>query len=164
MSAKESIGYIMGGSGLEELFSTVYAKGSVPHLMTGHAYTRSFRAHLLASSALISHLIDESGIVPTGHEEAMPALHTKNVEADQLMELENVQLLVNSIIVIIQEDHKDSRTLKLWKAYLRMAHLIRLFLFAEKRFLFALYTIISFSWIFKLCKSNTSLCPADEKS
>ena len=115
MSAKGSIGYIMGGSELEELFSTVCQR-FCSYLMTGHAYTRSFRAHLLAPSALISHLIDESGIVPTGHEEAeeaMSALLAKNVEADQLMELENVQLLVNAITVIIQEDDKDSRTLNL---------------------------------------------------
>ena len=132
MSAKGAIGYIMAGSRIEDLFSIVYAKGSVPHLMTGHDYTRSFRAHLLSSTVLISHLIDESGVALTNHGDTLSSLMSKNIEVNQLMELESVQLLVEAIKVIIQEDHNDSRTLKLWKAYLRMTHLLRLFLFAER--------------------------------
>ena len=70
--------------------------------------------------------------VPIGHEEAVSALITKDIEAGQLMEQENVKLLVDAITVIIQEDHKDSRNLKLWKAYLRMTHVLRLFLLAKR--------------------------------
>ena len=80
MSAKGSIGYIMAGLGIEDLFSIVYAKDSVPHLMTGHAYTRSFRSHLLASSALITHPIDESGVALTNHGDALSSLIFKNIE------------------------------------------------------------------------------------
>ncbi|KAK4880980.1 hypothetical protein RN001_004299 [Aquatica leii] len=47
MSFLGSIGYIMRGSGIEELWSTVYAKNTVPHLLSGHAFSRSLRAHLL---------------------------------------------------------------------------------------------------------------------
>ena len=37
----------------------------------------------------------------------------------------SVRLDMNlTIKVIIQEDHNDSRTLKLWKVYLRMTHLL----------------------------------------
>ena len=85
MSAKGAIWYIMAGSGIEDLFPTVYAKGSVPHLITGHAYTRSFRAHLLASSALISHLIDESGVALTNHGDALSSLISKNIEVNLLI-------------------------------------------------------------------------------
>ena len=99
---------------------------------SSHAYTRSFRAHLLASSALISHLIDESGVALTNHGDALSSLISKNIEVNQLMELESAQLLVDAIKIIIQEDLNDSWTLKLWKVYLRMTHLLRLFLFAER--------------------------------
>ena len=42
----------MGGSGLEILWETVYPSGSVIHMMTGDAYSRAVRAHLLTSAAL----------------------------------------------------------------------------------------------------------------
>ena len=52
MSYLGSIGKIMAGSGLEELWQTVYAHNSVSHMMTGHAYARSLRAHFLTQLAL----------------------------------------------------------------------------------------------------------------
>ena len=52
MSFMGSIGYIMAGSGLEELWESVYAKGSVVHMMSGHAYSRALCAHFLTQSAL----------------------------------------------------------------------------------------------------------------
>ena len=55
MSYMGSIGNIMTGSGLEELWESVYAKGSVVHMMSGHAYARALRAHfMLLTRASIS--------------------------------------------------------------------------------------------------------------
>ena len=42
----------MSGSGLAELWEQVYGKGSVIHILSGHAFSRSVRAHILTSSAL----------------------------------------------------------------------------------------------------------------
>lgn len=39
-----AVGYIMSGSGLAELWSCVYAKASVGHMTTGHAYSRALQA------------------------------------------------------------------------------------------------------------------------
>src|SRR6218665_1609610 len=50
-------GFIIGGSGLETLWETVYPSGSVIHMMTGHAYCRTVRAHLLTSVALHAMLL-----------------------------------------------------------------------------------------------------------
>ncbi|KYN50496.1 hypothetical protein ALC57_00134 [Trachymyrmex cornetzi] len=52
MSFMGSIGYIMEGSGLKELFSTIYAVNSIDKMMTGHAYARALRAHTLTHLAL----------------------------------------------------------------------------------------------------------------
>lgn len=46
MSYAGAIGYVMGGSGIEELFAT--APSTVKHMLTGHAFARSMRAHMLA--------------------------------------------------------------------------------------------------------------------
>lgn len=47
MSCFGAIGYIMEDSGLEDLLSTVYAPQSVKNLMSGHAFARALRAHIL---------------------------------------------------------------------------------------------------------------------
>ena len=39
MSFMSSIGYIMPGCGIEELWESVYAKGSVVHMMSGHSFS-----------------------------------------------------------------------------------------------------------------------------
>ena len=53
MSYLGTIGYIMEGSGIEEMWQTVYAKNSIYQMMSGHAYERSIRAHLLAHQSLV---------------------------------------------------------------------------------------------------------------
>lgn len=48
MSFMGAVGYIMNGSGIKELFNIVYASASVDKMLTGHAYARALRAHILA--------------------------------------------------------------------------------------------------------------------
>lgn len=52
MSYLGSVGYIMNGSGLEDLWATIYASDSVKKMITGHAYARALRAHILTFTAL----------------------------------------------------------------------------------------------------------------
>lgn len=61
MSYMGSIGYIMAGSGLEALWETVYAPNTVVHMLTGHAYARALRAHLLTSAAIVSLIVNQPG-------------------------------------------------------------------------------------------------------
>ena len=58
MSFIGSLGGMMRGSGLEDLFSEVYAGHCVPHLMPGKAVSRALRAHVLAEAALILILLE----------------------------------------------------------------------------------------------------------
>ena len=52
MSFLGSIGKIMECSGLSELLQTTYGSNTVQHMLTGKAYARSLRGHLLVQSAL----------------------------------------------------------------------------------------------------------------
>lgn len=56
MSYLKAVGTIMGGSGIKELFGTVFATNSVDKLLNCTAYSRAIRAHILAATA-ISELI-----------------------------------------------------------------------------------------------------------
>jgi len=55
-----TIGNIMEGSGLEARWQTVYRKLTISHIMTGHAYARAVRAHMLTYQALVAILVERS--------------------------------------------------------------------------------------------------------
>ena len=42
----------MSGSGIDDLWKTVYAKGSIPNMLTGRFYSRALPAHLTTYAAL----------------------------------------------------------------------------------------------------------------
>ena len=44
-----SLDYIMGDSGLRNLWETAYAHNSVNHMLTGHAYARALGPHAISS-------------------------------------------------------------------------------------------------------------------
>ena len=58
MSYLGSIGYIMESSGLSNALETVYGKNTVIHMMTGKAYSRAIRGHVLVESALTMKIIN----------------------------------------------------------------------------------------------------------
>ena len=58
MSFMGSIGKLMAGSGLEDIFEQVHAPKAVVHIMTGKAAAKAIRAHILTHSALTSLLIE----------------------------------------------------------------------------------------------------------
>ena len=50
---------MMSESGLEEVWRQVCAENTVPHLMSGKAYSRALRGYVLVYSALHNFLLDE---------------------------------------------------------------------------------------------------------
>lgn len=70
MSFLGSIGNLMDGSGLKQALETVYAPVTVRHMVTGKAYPRSVRWHILCASAVQSILIEElwSNLSPSDKE------------------------------------------------------------------------------------------------
>ena len=59
MSYLGAIGKVMKGSGIEDLFSEVYAENIGQHILYGKAVSRALRAHLLVESALTSILFED---------------------------------------------------------------------------------------------------------
>ena len=57
MSFMGSIGSLMKASGLEESMEQIYAKNTVPHIISGKAIARALRAHFLVESALVCKLM-----------------------------------------------------------------------------------------------------------
>ena len=64
MSFLGAIGYLMAGSGLQEIMELVYAPNAVVHILSGKAYARAVRAHLLVDAALNALLLADAFQVP----------------------------------------------------------------------------------------------------
>ena len=52
MSFYGSIGYIMTNSGLQSMLELIYAKQTVPHILSGKAFARATRARRITTGVL----------------------------------------------------------------------------------------------------------------
>ena len=57
MSFKESIGFVMNGSGLSDVLEMAYGPNAISHMMRGKAVSRAIRGHFLVDSALMIKLM-----------------------------------------------------------------------------------------------------------
>lgn len=125
----------MTGSGLEELWETVYAKGSVIHMLTGHAFSRALRAHMLTSAALIGVLIGTPGTLDSidkDHIELYKALLNHDAYPTEVAEEDCIKQLSQIISQVLDHAASQSRTGKLWVQYIRQVALLQHFLRAER--------------------------------
>ena len=64
MSFLGSIGYLVAGSGLQELLEVVFAGNAVRHILTGKAISRAVRRHMLVDAALNTILVAKAYHIP----------------------------------------------------------------------------------------------------
>jgi len=86
MSFLGSIGFIMTGSGLDALWETVYAPASVVHMLTGHAYARTVRAHLLNSAAICGVLLSNLEFLDESYVEKLQEIRNSLLTEDSFAE------------------------------------------------------------------------------
>ena len=79
MNFMGAVGHIMRGSGLESALECIFGRSTVEHIMTGRAYARGVRGHLLIHSALLQILL--CCLVP-GHQHSDLPLETVSVAGD----------------------------------------------------------------------------------
>jgi len=133
MSFMGAIGYIMQGSGLTELFNTIYASNAIEKIMSGHAYARAVRAHMLAHRTLAQIMF-----------RSMALSSTKVDQLEEiLLNMDRTEILSNDVKEIVkdlQEEFeanlqllaKRGPTAKLWVVYFEMVTLIKHFIEAER--------------------------------
>ena len=136
MSYLGSIGHIMGESGLSDQWKTVYAPNSVKHMLSGHAYARALRAHMLSSASVMARMLSTpdclSGIKIDKARMVHEMLLNHSSSPESLL-TERVTTQVSQIVEDLQvELSQSSRTGKLWIQYLNMVKLLLLFIRAER--------------------------------
>jgi len=136
MSYLGSIGQIMTGSGLAELWERVYARGSVVHMFTGHAFSRAVRAHILTLLALTSVLLDKSDWESQTNKEHLVNLYHNTVDqradAAEIDGDEILQEFQQLLIHWLDQAATMSRTGKLWVQYIHQVLLMLNFIKAER--------------------------------
>lgn len=132
MSFLGSIGQIMDGSGLKELFSVFYASASVDKMLAGHAYSRAVRAHILVHCALVQVILgstnftdEESSKLTALLEESTDVFAT--IDTD--LEFQNIKV---KFMETLRNFSGKSETAKLWIQYVQMVSLLKMFIEAEK--------------------------------
>lgn len=127
----------MAGSGIEYLWETIYAKNTVCHMMSGHAFSRALRAHFLTQQALI-HLLLESLPAKSFPKAAQTQIRdvADSLMAGQISCEEAVGLrCVRDAHAVLQEAMQrcsETRMGRLWVGYIRMVQIMRNFVRAER--------------------------------
>ncbi|KAE8743265.1 hypothetical protein FOCC_FOCC011145 [Frankliniella occidentalis] len=135
MSFMGSVGNVMSGSGVEDLWATVYAKNTVQHISSGKAYSRAVRAHFLTQTALLGIVFQQvflsPKIAPLRREllEMCLALHRGEATAE---EGDLLRRVLEKVCVTLCNLSESSNTGRLWVQYIRQVELMRLPLRAER--------------------------------
>jgi len=142
MSYLGCIGHVMAGSGLEEMFLLNYGSNTVCHMMSGKAFARSLRGHLLVARALTVVLLQELLSGDEGLNEAdctdlshiLAAVQKDKVCADDCTVLDDTSIIkTESLLVTLKNKlSSESRTAKLWMQYLYHVDLVQRFILAER--------------------------------
>ena len=117
-----SIGYLMHGSGLEEVLEEVYASNTVPHMMSGKAVARAIRGHFIVQNALTTLLVEDHA--DDVNFDFMKPFYDKAVneglddqQLDALLSCEDFKIFSNELEQYKQRLKNSSRTAKLWLLY-----------------------------------------------
>lgn len=127
-----AIGYIMDGSGLQDLFSVAYASASAEKMMTGHAYSRAVRAHILAHLALAKIVLSKIQFTEKEHSEIIDTLNNVASIYFEKIEASSISSIINIFSEKLLELGKNGATAKLWIQYFHMVTLLKQFIQAER--------------------------------
>jgi hypothetical protein len=81
MSFLGCIGYLMAGSGLQEVLELIYASNAVVHMLSGKAFARAVRAHLIVDAALNAMVLAKALCVPLPGSSECEDMETEEVES-----------------------------------------------------------------------------------
>ncbi|KYM96907.1 hypothetical protein ALC62_12417 [Cyphomyrmex costatus] len=133
MSFMGAVGFLMSGSGIEELFQLIYAENCVAKILAGHAYSRAVRAHILTHLALSKIILDSIDF--TDAELDVLDDLCKVIERSSVLTATNVE----EIQEIMRKFNNELKTLKsrsptarLWVQYYEMITLMKNFIQAER--------------------------------
>ena len=131
MSFLGSIGSLMSGSGLEEVLEQLYATNVIVHIISGKAFARAVRGHLIVHAALQKMIMEElmeKGSVHLSDLKKLASINSNN-------EVEDVSIIVEKVENAIKNWKKEMtefRTANYWYQYVQYVSLENTFIRAER--------------------------------
>ncbi|EDO33944.1 predicted protein [Nematostella vectensis] len=112
MSFLGSIGHLMAGSGLKDVFELIYAKNAVTHMLTGKAISRAIRGHLLVNSALNAMLASKTYDItlPTKSNEVKDPASDPQQDAASPLDTVDAELQLETVVEASPESESDEQT------------------------------------------------------
>lgn len=106
-------------------------------MMTGHAYSRAVRAHLLTSAALLAMLLsNHEHQNDENQRQKMCSLQALLIDTDcsnvDVLEDTAIRDLRKTISNAMDEERRKSRTGALWINYMDQVSILKMFLYAER--------------------------------
>ena len=149
MSFLGSIGHIMHEPGLKEVLELIYSENAVTHMLTGKAYARAVRGHVLLDAALNAVVMARSYDV-----NLLPPVRAVDIEKaleclDDLLaeEITQNELKANELLDVIHDKLQTEKagivsknaTGQLWVQYMHLVELRNQFIQAQRTGNFMLY-------------------------
>jgi len=136
MSFLSAIGHIMEGSGLEELYNTVYAKNSVQQIMNGKAYSRAVRALFLVEEALVTLFLKTNAARINVDKDELNFIYSTfkrgTASEEDITQSAVVKNFMENLEKQLQHTKEMGRTQKLWIQLIEMVEIVRMFIRAER--------------------------------
>lgn len=135
MSFLGCIGHIMAGSGLKEVLTTVFAANSVDKILTGHAFSRAIRGHVLVQAALakiILNGIDVSDEEKNEITKLLSQLKGETLTLDKMKQNVKLTRLQEKLHNKLNSLKSNGPTAALWVQYFHMTSLMKEFIEAER--------------------------------
>ena len=129
-------GYIMDGSGMEQLWGTVYASGSLPSMLSGMAYERALRAQILTAQSEVTRIWESSPSLKhfdrTKIQRIWSDLLNENISLDDAAASPDFKLLSRTLEEEIEKTRSKGRTAALWIEKLERTGTLLQFIRAER--------------------------------
>ncbi|KAE8745769.1 hypothetical protein FOCC_FOCC007485 [Frankliniella occidentalis] len=136
MSFLGAMGHFMEGSGIEDLWGTVYGHNTVTHMMSGKEYARVMRAHSLTQEAIGALLLDK--VHMDNHTKAkirrlhQDLLTQPDAKPSVVADNDIVRDLCTSLERAGEEAAAQSNTARLWWQHFKLVGLVRRYVRAER--------------------------------
>lgn len=126
----------MKNSGIEKLWETVYGSTTVTHMMSGHAFARAERAHILTLSALAVIMENEFLDLKIFSDEEMLSMHlqffSNEIRPESITNssiINDAKITLQNVMTILKDRNGTSQ---LWVQYMEMVLLVLQFIRAER--------------------------------
>ena len=131
-----SVGYIMGGSGIEDMIKLIYpgcGDTFVSHILSGGAYYKALRCHFLIDAAIVCHIMKEKvsdGELDKARASILSLLQQQNwKESDTIDQVGPFQ---RNLMEAVENLKSAGRTPHLWIQYHEQITLVKSFVRAER--------------------------------